>query len=545
MIKKYISVCAVLAVFTIPLFSQAADSQDSDSQIELPDLTTVVSGGQDSDDFAPPPAFDDVLDIPYDSGDLVPVLPDVSSGDESNVVAAGGQTTQKDIYAQGEIGGGYPASFTGNFEIARLYGADPFKISFNHNSAAGFASHNLADCYKEGVTSIALEKDFIRKNIKWGLSGLYEDRGNGLQSKVESISAYNQDSVGLGGSLLWNLPKDFYLGFNVDSLFYFRFSDFTKIAAPGAEVPGWIKNTSRVTVDPEFNIGWNHNGFDISFDAAYNLEAWKEASNRGQLDLNFSWQNDKIKLFADAGLVFGNKIGDNTVIVPFEVGLEALLPVYFSDRKLNLALSGGLESNRQTTNELEKMYKFTGMQDLTSETTDWFGKLNLLVPLKSSFTGNISAGYRQTAFSNGCWTPDFSADKLTCGLYGFSVKNRFELFTDFSFTWKYKLFAATAKYHANWIDIPVLENKHTVSVCFALQSQKGLWGASLDTAYLLDAADNKPVINLEAYVQASSAVRIVLSVNDMLKLLGAEERHYAGQYAANSGKAMLLVNFLF
>ncbi len=540
--KKYICFAAAVA-FCIPLFSQNAAS--SESQIELPDLTTVVAGGQEADDFAPPPSFEDVLDIPYDSGDLVPVLPAVSGADETGVISAGNQSDQKDIYAQGQIGGGYPASFTGDFEIARLYGADPFKISFTHNSAAGFASHNLADGYKEALTSITLEKDFIRKNIRWGISGLYEDRSNGLQSMVEGISAYNQDSAGLSGNLLCSLPKDFYLGFNLDSLFYFRFSDLTKPAAAGTEVPQWIKNTSRVTVDPKLEVSWIHNGFDISFDASYNLEAWSEVSNRGQIDLNFSWENDKIKLFADAGLVFGNTIGDNTVIPPFAVGLETWLPVYFSDRKLNLSLSGGLESKRYTASELEKSFKFSGMEKQAAETSDWFGRADLLVPLKSSFTGNVAVGYSRTAFGNGVWTPDYLDESLTCGLYGFSSKNRNQLFTDFAFTWKYKLFAATAKYHANWIDIPVLENKHTISVSLAVQSQKGLWGATLNTAYLLDAADNKPEIDLEAYVQAASAVRIVLSVNDLLKLLGAEERHYAGQYAANSGKAMLLVKFLF
>ena len=129
-------------------------------------------------------------------------------------------------------------------------------------------------------------------------------------------------------------------------------------------------------------------------------------------------------------------------------------------------------------------------------------------------------------------------------MYTYSQKSRNELFTDFAFTWKYKLFAATAKYHANWFENPVLENKHTISVNFALQSQKGLWGATLDTAYILDSSD-KPVISMEGYVQASNAVRICLSVNDMLKLLGAEERPYAGQYVANSGNASLFVKFLF
>ena len=72
-------------------------------------------------------------------------------------------------------------------------------------------------------------------------------------------------------------------------------------------------------------------------------------------------------------------------------------------------------------------------------------------------------------------------------------------------------------------------------------------GVKLNREYarnILDSSD-KPVISLEGYVQASSAVRICLSVNDMLKLLGAEERPYAGQYVANSGNASLFVKFLF
>ena len=275
------------------------------------------------------------------------------------------------------------------------------------------------------------------------------------------------------------------------------------------------------------------------------MEAWKKVSNRGQFDLNFAWQNDKVKLYTNAGIVVGNNIGDNTVVVPFTVGLDTLLPVYFSDRNLNLSLSGGIKSERKTTSQLEREFKFAGLQEFTGETSDWYGVVNLLVPLKTSFTGNIAAGYTRTAFNNGVWTPDYSEQSLTNGLYGFSVKDRNGFYTDFAFTWKYKLFAATARYHANWIDIPVLENKHTISVNFALQSQQGLWGASLDTAYLLDAKDNKPLINFEAYTQVTPAVRICLSVNDTLKLLGMEERIYAGQYVANSGNAMLLVKFLF
>ena len=55
-----------------------AQTTSEDSQIELPDLTTVVSGSNDQEDFAPVPDFEDVLDMTYTSGELVPVLPSIS-----------------------------------------------------------------------------------------------------------------------------------------------------------------------------------------------------------------------------------------------------------------------------------------------------------------------------------------------------------------------------------------------------------------------------------------------------------------------------------
>ena len=540
--KKYIISGLVLVGFVAAGFAQEATEE---SQIELPDLTTVVSGSNQQEELAPAPDFDDVLELQYNSGVIVPVLPSSSAGGEGDVVNASNDEMQKDIYAEGTIGGGYPASFTGDFEVSRLYGADPFKISFAHESAAGYAGHNLADSYSNHSTLISVEKDFIRSKLRWGFAGRYEDLGNGFQSKVEGLAANNQDSVGLSANFLWALPKNFQFSFAAGSEFYYRFADITKSSAEGFEVPKWIKNTSRVTADPELKISWLYKGFEVSFDALYNLEAWSKVSNRGEFDLTFAWNNEKIKLFADAGVVVGNNIGNNNVVAPFTLGLETNLPVYFSDRELNLSLSGGLASDRWTTAQLEREYKFSGMENLTSETSDWFGKATLLVPLKTSFTGTVTAGFNRTAFGNGIWVPDFgNAESLVSGLYTYSQKSRNELFTDFAFTWKYKLFAATAKYHANWFENPVLENKHTISVNFALQSQKGLWGATLDTAYILDSSD-KPVISMEGYVQASSAVRICLSVNDMLKLLGAEERPYAGQYVANSGNASLFVKFLF
>lgn len=547
--RKYILAGVVLCFFITQGFAQAVsdfqnvteDIETADSQIELPDLTTVITGKDDTEADAPAPDFETVLNINYDSGNLVPVLPAATVGNEVSASTYGDSYKDKDIYAEGRIGGGYPAAFAGDFEISRIYGSNPFKISFNHESQGGFAGHSLTDGYNSKNTSINLQRDFISEKLSFGVAGRYEETGNGLQNKSDSISALTQEEICAFANLNWKLPDNFELISSVDSEFYFRYADVINSSVPVEE---WVKSVSRFTVVPQARIQWVYNGFEVGLDGSYSLEAWTKPKNRGQFNLDFSWQNDVVKLYSDVRVVFGNTIGTNQVLVPFTVGVDAVLPVYFSDRKLNLSLKGGMDSVYESTAQIEKKYKFTGLDVIPSETSDWYAQLNLLVPLKTSFTGNIGAGYKSTAFKNGAFIPNFAGVPVN-GIYGFVQKDRNELYTDFAFTWKYKLFAATAKYHANWFDIPALENKHTISVNFALQSQKGAWGANFETQYLLDAADNKPLIGFEAYTQLSSATRVVLSVNDALKLLGAQERTYAGQYISNSGNVTLLVKFLF
>lgn len=541
--KKYICSILIASLVLSPFFAQSENQEQS--QIELPDLTTVISGDGSTEEAAPAPDFDDVLVLTYDSGNLTPVLPGEGQNDDSNVLEAGGTSSDKDIYADGQIGGGYPASFTGDFKISRIYGSDPFKISFNHNSTTGFAGHELAQGYKETNSAIGVEKDFIRSNIEWGLKAFYKDGGDGLQSKVDGLSSVNQDRVGLSAYYTHALPKGFGLNFVLDSQFYYRFVDITKGAVTATEVPEWIKKFSSITVDPALAVTWKYNGFETGFDAAYSLEAWDKTVHRGQFDLSFAWSNENLKISTKAGIVTGNSLGEHKVIVPFNLGLDTALPVYFSDRKLELSLNGGLASNRNSVSELEQKYKFTAMNDFASENSFWYGNIKLLIPLKTTFTGNVSAGYSRTVLNNGVWTPVYLPQGLHSGLYGFEQMNRNELYTDFAFTWKYKIFATTASYRANWLEVPLLEYKHSFSVNFSLQSQKGIWGADLKTTFHLDAIDKKPVIDMEGYMQVSPAVRICLSVDDLLKLLGAEERTYAGQYAANCGNAALLVKFLF
>ena len=129
MMKKYIIGVLAFSILSV-CFAQAQASSD-ESQIELPDLTTVVSGSEDQENIAPAPDFDDVLELSYNSGDVVPVLPSASAGDEADVINATNDVMQKDIYAEGTIGGGYPAAFTGDFEVFSIRQCNRIAIFFN------------------------------------------------------------------------------------------------------------------------------------------------------------------------------------------------------------------------------------------------------------------------------------------------------------------------------------------------------------------------------------------------------------------------------
>ncbi len=98
-------------------------------EIELPDLTTVIDGTSTEELELELPDFSDVVETPADSGKIVPVLPEVEIIQNQEVVVTQDDANQRQIYAEGVIGGGYPAIFTGDFSVSKIFGDNPVKIS--------------------------------------------------------------------------------------------------------------------------------------------------------------------------------------------------------------------------------------------------------------------------------------------------------------------------------------------------------------------------------------------------------------------------------
>ena len=196
----------------------------AEDDINLPDLTTVVSAENEEEEKILAPDFTDLIQIPETAGNLVPELPEMELKEGEELAVYDDEDKNNQVYAEGKIGGGYPASFTGDFAVSKIFGKNPFRISFNHQSSAGYCGHSLADGYSNSNTEIKVNKSISLNNLFITLDGAYQDLGNGLQSKAESVSSVNQDMVFGKGNLLWTLPKGFFVNSSVDSEFYNRFA---------------------------------------------------------------------------------------------------------------------------------------------------------------------------------------------------------------------------------------------------------------------------------------------------------------------------------
>ena len=146
-------------------------------------------------------------------------------GDDSDADTSSSTSTttqQKVVTNQSTTSGG--AATVTETQTQRIYGENPFRISFTHQSSAGYCGHSLADGYSNNNTEIKVNQSISLKNLFITLDGAYQDIGNGLQSKAESVSSVNQDTVFGKGNILWTLPKGFFVNGSVDSEFYNRFA---------------------------------------------------------------------------------------------------------------------------------------------------------------------------------------------------------------------------------------------------------------------------------------------------------------------------------
>ena len=554
--KKSIFVLFVLCGFTCNLLP----AQSEGEEIELPDVTTVISGGALTAGKDSVPDYKKILP---DKNTLTVELPQMQAvenekiPESENLFAKEGE---KDVYAEGKIGGGFPFSFTGDFSIFRATGNSPFELSFNHESYENFAGEKAADGYFLRQTGIALEQKHFTEKAGYDFSLWYKNEDRGLQSLSKSFTDYLNNDAGAKLSADWDLNKGWYIRAKANASIYNRYGiQFEN----GVECSNsWEESAEVFALSPEITFGWKKRGFDLSFASEYKtqlnlkdtdtLEKAPEASSaeavhRGRFGLNFAWANDFVSVHAEAAAVIGNSTGKQNVIVPFCGGVSLLVPNSISSRKIIISAEGGLDSKLEYAGNLEKLNPFAVLYCLPSEQTDWYGSALVSLPVKERFTLNLAGEYRKTAFENGVWQADYSSSPLASGFYCIAQTERTDFNTDLNFAFDFDFVKFNGGWKAYWLDTPSFAEKQSFNFGVNFEGKDSKWnaGAAL-TEFLGDDADKVPVINADISVKCGKSIRLALETTDVIKLVTAKTRQFVrSQYKQNCGHVTAAVKFQF
>ncbi len=525
----------------------------SNEDILLPGLTTTVSGDSLTAGKDAVPDFSTVVhSVPNDTT-LLPKLPEsFNEYDETSLMAQNSSDYQRAIYAEGLIGGGYPGFFLGDFSVYKSSGTDPFLLQFSHVSANGYGQNEASDGFFDSNTKLYGEKTFTFKSVESSTSVSYSTESYGLQGQCNPYF-YNMtyQTVNANEDFTWHLPHGFALSSSVFSQWYTRYAGV--LPSESVTYETFEASSSAFSFAPNIEFGWNNTSFHVSCDAKYNLEnlnlTEKYFVNRGAFDASFGWKNESISLDASAGVVLTqDDDGALQVIPPFEIDFYGLWRVGSALRALSVSAKAGLSSELSRTASLETEYLYTAINSIPRETSDWFGKLSLAIPLMSSFQLDVLADLRVTAFGNGVWEADYSTPFTTANLYALSEVERTMFSTDISLSYAWRLYTAKVFWTSYWGSyVPALENPFTLGLSAGAQGESGSWGVTFTYKQPLGSGvDFVPDLSLEAYFRLLDSLRLAFELSDAVKLVSGKDRCYAdSMYLSRSGSATVFVRFFF
>ncbi len=552
-------------------------SQETSSEndaIVLPDVSTEIQGGAPKAGKSAVPDFSSVIPE-RQTEDLVPRLPDASRPDSSVLETLGFSASgKKSVYAEGLAGIGFPGFFAGNFSVYNRTSRNPFRISFGHETSNGYAGNPLSSGFFDKSTLVSAEKSFSFEKGNLVFSGLYNSLNDGLQGKTENISDVTRELMKAEGNFSLSLPKGFSFSADLKASRYRRFGTIVgKVnglsASESGEIPSFAKGIDVLDFSPEVGLGFSFGNFFAGLDAFYSLyvdaadslssssdssssgssfqnQNASKTLNRGDFSFEAGFENDFIKAGGKAGVVAGTNLDGNSLVVPFEVFADFRIPVDFSLRPLKISVSGGLDSYGPKIDGLEMKNTFSGFSVLPSETSDWFGELDFSLPVKDFFTLNISTEFRKTAFSNGTWTADYNDEaKLFSGIYTYSEKDMTRLDTKFNVSYRTGFGIFGGNWESFWLDKAANVPGQFVSLNYSFQSENSFFTLDALLGFSPSDDDKTPLLDLEAALKLSDAVRLALSGSDIVKLVSGKARTYAGSYIKRSGSAALLVKFVF
>ncbi len=503
--------------------------------IYLPDITTVVEDNSEALIPEIPMILSSVIELPEGTiSDQVilavveepvvepEVLPEPEPKHEYNI--------------EGTLGGGFPVSFKGSLFLSSADENNPFNLDVLYDSHTNYAGHLQFEGFYDRLFSVKGEKDFHSEDGKntWHIDGAFRDTENGLQGLSDS-AFYNMTDA--AGKFSWTrvLPKGFEFKTGLEADLYNRSVES-------------LSDNLFAELSPELQFGWYYKDFQAFLKGNYNFEyGLGTAVHRGYTGFEAAWQNSNVKLLGNVGAVFGNKIGNQNILVPFTVGTTVHFPVKFSEKEVVISAEGGMSSKFNKASSLEQNNLFSalsadpeGIAVNNREVSDWYGIVKFNLPVKSFMGLNVNVEYRKTAFDNGFIQADYS-DLPAKGLYGFDSYNRQLIHSEENILFSMKNFDISFGWKSNFDFVPYSENEQLISTKIGYNAD--MWDACGKLEIPLISADSTPILGFESSVKLNSALRIAITLEDTVKLIQGQTRISVGQYASRSGRAGLLVKF--
>lgn len=545
--NKKILLCIEFLFCALFAFSQ----EKTEEEIMLPEVSTVISGGAPKAGKSAVPDFSKILPQ-YEEEKNLPDFPDEVSQNQSEEfdISNNSSSPVKNIYAEGIAGAGYPGFFTGNFSIYRQSGNSPFLIKFFHESVDGYAGKPLTSGYFDRSTGIQASKKIVSQKHVFDISGKYESTSNGLQNKFENISDVSKNLVDFNLKWDWKISNNFFLSIDGKGNWYRRFATVT--GTPFVPIEDSFEDVSVLDVFPKLELGWNHLGFWTNIGAGWTCShditdsfIGKQTVQRGNFFVDLGWHNSFSKIYANASAVIGNEIGSNDVIVPWKLGADFNFISKLSSRKMKISFAGGIESELPKVFELENNFVFSALHVLPAESTSWFGKLSLSIPVKDVISFGFDGKFSKTAYGNDKWQADYDG-KVLFGQYLYQHEEMMNVNTNVYFSIKAGPATFSAQWNSYWGDVPSAKKSQFVSTGISISDRNSKFIFDGKVGFAPDPDDdNCPEIDLSASFKITQVVRLAVSANDIVKLVSGETRTYEGQYIQRSGYCGLLVKFFF
>lgn len=555
---KKIYLMMICVCMTLSVSGQSVD----ENAIELPEVTTEVGGDSLKAGLDSIPDYRRIVPDAKTGGIQLPKLDGRDSDSEKTVVYSAGETNGKDVYAEGSIGGGFPFYFLGDFSIYRIQNR-PFELHFKHESTEGFGGEKASQGFFNRQTGISAKKYNKDKSGEYEVQAFYETSDDGLQNASCVLNDQVKHTVGGMAQRTSRFAGDYFLSYGINSSWYNRYSGLAKDAdqalAAGSGKDIIQEKSSVFWIDPALTFGIENKQFRAAVSLEYSSQlnlgdsngfvkssgsSSAQASHRGSLGIE--WKNSFVAF--DGKIVAGSATGKNSVLFPFSLSMDFPAADWNWTDWPAVKVQGGLQSEQKLAGELESAYKYSYINTIPVETSDWFGSVCVTVPVSKVLTVTGGFDYRKTAFGNGVWEPDYNGSRSDdYQLYEFAVTEREEIdsLASVDFAWNDFVFAGT--WEAFWKDVPALKDQQNFTAAARYNGSGSAWNGIAKFRWGLgDGSDKVPEIDAMAGWKVSKSVNLALETNDIVKLITKETRNYCGsRYAQKSGNVALVARFQF